>query len=363
LRASFDASVDAVQLTISAYFLALAATQLVYGALSDRLGRRPLLLAALALFGLAGIGCAFAPSLPVLVMFRALQGVGAAGCMVLTRAVIGDAFQGQVAMRMMSFAMLAPPLVSLIGPLSGGWLLAGLGWHGVFAAIAAAGVATAVFALFRLPETIAARDSGATSPGQIWRNCLLFAATPQAMIFSATTSLSAASIYLYSSTLSFVLIEVFGISSSNFGWFPAMTGAAMMAGGWYGGKLSEAMRGRALRAAAVCALVAAAAVLAACLKPLPGALGITAIMLPMTVYGFCVGLFTPMATVIVVKAVPSIAGIASAILGTMMMSCGALFVWVGGLLYDGTPSALGIGVAIAASIWITLHLTVGRRWI
>lgn len=363
LRAEFGVPVDVVQLTISAYFLFLGFTQLPYGVLSDRFGRRPLLVISLGLYALAGIACAFATSLTVLIVLRALQGLGASGCVVLSRAVVNDAWQGQEAVRMMSFAMLAPATVSLLAPLTGGWLLAGLGWHGVFATIGLAGLVAWTWSLRGLPETIGRRDPTATDPSRMLGNIGRFLASPQCLVLTIVSALIGAGVYVYSATSAFVLIEVFGVPSAHYGWFLVMTGIAMVSGNWVGGRIPPERRGRILFAMTFVALAAAWGVLAASVSGLRGAWGIAAIMAPMIVYGFCAGLFSPAMAVATLRFAPGIAGVASAIMGTFFMGSGALFVWIGGKLYDGTPSALGIGVALACTLWAALYLGFARRWI
>jgi len=363
LRATFDAPVEIVQLTISAYFLFLGATQLPYGVLSDRYGRRPLLIVSLALYGVAGLACAFTTSLSALIVLRALQGIGASGCVVLSRAVVNDAWQGTDAVRMMSVAMLAPATVSLLAPLSGGWLLAGVGWQGVFATLGCLGVIAWIWVMRALPETLARRDPTATQPAQILRNVGLFLGSPRALTLTIMSALIGAGIYVYSAISAFVLIEVFGVPSAHYGWFLVMTGIAMVGGNWIGGRLPPERRGKVLFVMSFAALASAWLVLAASLSPLRGAAGIAALMLPMLVYGFCAGLFSPALAVSILRQTPGIAGVASAIMGTFFMGGGALFVWLSGVLYDGTPSALGIGVAIAATAWVALYLGFARRWV
>lgn len=363
LRAEFGVPVDVVQLTISAYFLFLGATQLPYGVLSDRFGRRPLLVISLGLYGIAGLACAFATNLYVLIALRALQGLGASGCVVLSRAVVNDAYQGQEAVRMMSIAMLAPAMVSLLAPLTGGWLLAGVGWHGVFATIGTVGLVAWVWTIRALPETIVRRDPTATNPSRMLKNIASFLSTPQCVVLAIVSALIGSAVYVYSAISSFVLIEVFGIPSAHYGWFLVMTGIAMVSGNWVGGHLPAERRPKILLAMTFVALAAGWGVLAASVSGLRGAPGIAAIMAPMIVYGFCAGLFSPALAVATLRHAPGIAGVASAIMGTLFMGSGALFVWIGGKLYDGTPSALGIGVALAATLWVALYLLFARRWV
>jgi len=362
LRDAFAAPVERVQWTVSAYYLCLAAMQLPYGVLSDRYGRRPLLIAASALYGLAGAACAFVSSLEALIGFRALQGLGAAGCMVLARAVVGDAFSGERGLRMMTIVLSGPGVVALIGPAAGGWLSAAIGWRGVFATLGGVGLSIAAAAVAVLPETRPARAERGGRTGETVRGCAAFFGTPAALVPALIMAFCQAGIYAYSSLSAFIFIEFFGVAQQHYGWLLAMTGSAVLCGTWAATLLPSLRRQRAFRMVAPCAIVAAIALLGATMSPMPGVKGLVAVMAPLVAYAFCTAFFTPAAGLASVRAVPQ-AGIASAITGTLQIALGAAFVWLGGRLYDGTPSALGICIAIAAAIWTSLYLSLGRRWL
>jgi len=363
LRGAFAAPVERVQWTISAYYLCLAAMQLPYGALSDRYGRRPLLIAALALYGFAAAACAFASSLEVLIGFRVLQGLGAAGCMVLARAVVGDAFTGARGLRMMTIVLSGPGVVALMAPAAGGWLSAAIGWRGVFATLAGVGLLLAAAAVAFLPETKPARVEREGGARETLRACAAFFGTPAAFGSASIMAFCQAGLYATSYLSAFIFIEVFGVAEQHYGWLLAITGGTMLCGSWAATLLPPLRRQRAFSMVAPFAVVTAIGLFAATMSPMPGVKGIVAIMVPLAAYAFCCAFFSPTAGLASVRAVPQAAGIASAITGTMQIGLGAVFIWLGGRLYDGTPSALGICIAIAAVIWTSLYLSLGRRWL
>jgi DHA1 family bicyclomycin/chloramphenicol resistance-like MFS transporter len=122
LRGAFDATVAEVQLTLSVFLAALAAGQLIYGSLSDRFGRRPVLLAGVSLYFLAGLACALAPSIEALIAFRFVQAVGACSGVVLARAVVRDVYDRARTAKVFAYISTAMALAPLIGPVVGGYV-------------------------------------------------------------------------------------------------------------------------------------------------------------------------------------------------------------------------------------------------
>jgi DHA1 family bicyclomycin/chloramphenicol resistance-like MFS transporter len=136
ITAAFNASAEATQLTISAFLAGIALSQMVYGSLSDRFGRKPVLMGGLALYALAGLGCALAPGVEFLIALRVLQGAGAAASVVITRAIVRDLFEGRRGVQMLSRLGAMTSVVPMLAPLFGGLLLPYVGWRGIFAVLA-----------------------------------------------------------------------------------------------------------------------------------------------------------------------------------------------------------------------------------
>ena len=142
-----------VQLTLSSFFVGLSLGQLAYGPLADRIGRRPPLIAGIALFVVASAGCAMAGSLDVLIGWRALQAAGACAGMVISRAVVRDRHAPEEAARVLSLLMLVMGLAPILAPLAGGWVLAHAGWRAIFWVLVVFGLACLAAVLAWLPET------------------------------------------------------------------------------------------------------------------------------------------------------------------------------------------------------------------
>jgi len=150
----------AVQLTISSYLFGFAVGQIFYGPISDRLGRKPVLLTAIVLYGIASVGCAFAPSIDSLIAMRFIQALGGAGAIVLARAVVRDIYSGARASRELSLMGAITAFAPIVAPMIGGLLQEAFGWRAIFLLLVAfSAVAGSVGALL-LPETLHTRVSG-----------------------------------------------------------------------------------------------------------------------------------------------------------------------------------------------------------
>lgn len=362
ITTGLDSTPASTQLTISAFLAGVAVSQLVYGSLSDRFGRKPVLLAGLALYTLAGIGCALAPRIEWLIGLRVLQGAGAAASMVVPRAMIRDLFDGRRGVQMMSRLSSAISVIPMVAPLLGGWLLPLTGWRGIYAVLAvSSGMALAASALL-LGESIHRRDPTATDPRTLLANCRLFFTTPGCLAFVLMIAFAMGSMSGYSVTSAFVFINVYGVSGVNYGWLLTMTGIAM----FIGSVVSEFIARRwsirrFLSVVTVLNLGLSLAVLAgasiATHLAVRGPAGIALIIVPMLLYGLTLGPVFACASASALQPRPEIAGVAAALIGSVHMLGSAFFVWLGGLLFDGTPSTIGYGIALGSlgtflSFWL-----------
>ena len=149
-----------VQLTISSYLFGFAVGQIFYGPISDRIGRKPVLLTALVLYGVASIGCAAAQSIHGLIAMRFLQALGGAGAIVLARAVVRDIYSGARASRELSVMGAITAFAPIVAPTIGGVLQVLFGWRAIFLMLVIFAAVAAVVAARLLPETLHTRTSG-----------------------------------------------------------------------------------------------------------------------------------------------------------------------------------------------------------
>src|SRR5579864_2315280 len=156
---ALDASTVQVQLTISSYLIGFAAGQIVYGPVSDRIGRRPVILAALVLYGVATIVCAVAQSIEVLIAVRFVQALGGAGCIVLARAAVRDLYSGVRAGRELSLMGSITAFAPVVAPMIGGALQEAFSWRATFVVLMLFAMFAAVMAARFLPETLRQKNT------------------------------------------------------------------------------------------------------------------------------------------------------------------------------------------------------------
>ncbi len=168
LATNFDSDISIAQMTVSLYMVGIALSQLIMGPLSDRFGRRPVLLGGLALMVAASIACIFAETLPQLIAARFFQALGGAAGMVVSRAIIRDIYERDRVASMISLVVAALMIGQMVSPLTGGLIETAFGWRAIFYAITIAAIIVAVGIAVALPETRRSRAAGggfrATSP-------------------------------------------------------------------------------------------------------------------------------------------------------------------------------------------------------
>lgn len=177
MAADFGTAPEAAQVTLSAYLIGFALGQLFCGPFADRFGRKPVVVWGIGLFFLAGLGCAFAPSLNILVAMRFLQGIGGSFGPVVGRAIVRDLFDREEGARVLSYITLVMTLGANAGPLDWRWHSADRALAGDFLALAAYGIALSLVSAFKLRESLAQPDPNATNPSRLLRNIATFLAS------------------------------------------------------------------------------------------------------------------------------------------------------------------------------------------
>lgn len=153
ISADLHASTAATQMTLMVFFVAFGVCQIVYGPISDMVGRKPPLHFGIAVFLLGSIGCGLSPTIEWLIFFRFVQGLGAAAVMVIPRAIIRDLHTGADAARLMSLIMLVFSVSPILAPLTGSVLIVPFGWRAVFVAVTIASICSLLMVTFLLRET------------------------------------------------------------------------------------------------------------------------------------------------------------------------------------------------------------------
>src|SRR2546430_2447711 len=167
LATNFGRDISIAQMTVSLYMVGIACSQIIMGPLSDKFGRRPVLLAGLGLTVAASIGCSFAETLPQLIAARFLQALGGASGMVISRAIIRDLYSRDRVGAMISLVIAVMMIAQMLSPLTGGLLETAFGWRAIFYLITAASLSIAVLIAFALPETRGDRSESSGFRGDV----------------------------------------------------------------------------------------------------------------------------------------------------------------------------------------------------
>lgn len=350
---SLGATLPAVQLTLSAYLAGIVAGQLVHGPLADRLGRRPPLLGGLALYTLASLAGATAPTLPVLWGARFAQGLGVCAVLVVSRAVVRDRCGEREAAELHSARMLVSGLAPIVAPLLGGHLAGALGWRAVFVLLAVAGLALGLLAASALPESLSAGRAGA-GLREVLRDATRAVRDRRFVRLALAGGASEAALFACLSGAPFAFMEGFGMTPERFGLVGAANAAGVLLGLLVNRRLVRAVGvARALRAGAGAAVIAYAA-LAAAVHLDAGA----AVVVPVMVAGIStVGIVLPSATAAAMQLRGERAGSASAVLGLLQSGSGVVATGAVSLLADGSARPMAL-VMLAFGV-LALLLLVG----
>lgn len=226
-----------VQFTISAYLVGLAVGQIIYGPVSDRYGRKPVLLGALVIYSLAGLACALSVSIDLLVAARVFQALGAAGLLVITRAVVRDLYTGARAGRELSVIAAVMALGPVLAPAVGGLLQTVFGWRAVFLALLIIGLAGIAAVVFLLPETLRERTSERFSLMSMLRSFGVLLRHPAYLAYLGLGTFSFAGLIVWITSASFVLQDLYGLTPFRFGVVFALGALGYMSGSTFAARM------------------------------------------------------------------------------------------------------------------------------
>jgi DHA1 family bicyclomycin/chloramphenicol resistance-like MFS transporter len=353
-----------VQMTLSAFVGGFAVMQLVYGPLSDRFGRRPLILGGISIYVAASVYCVFAPSIEALIIGRFFQAVGACCGPVLGRAVVRDLFAREQAAKVMSYMASAMALAPLVAPTIGGWFHTWFGWRSNFMLLALFGVALLAMVWRMLAETNQHKDSQALDLGRMLANYRELLTHRLFLGYVLTMTAAFGGLFSFISASSFVLIDVMGMQPQHFGLAFAFASAGYVMGGFAGARLTHRFGiGPMVFAGTIgCTLTGfTLAVLVWSGLVQPGGLeGIVLIMGTVMVFFASCALVLPNATAGAIAPFPRMAGVASSAMGFIQMGGGASAGWLVGALHDGSARPLAAMMAVMGLTSLLVYLRVVR---
>lgn len=336
LGRALHASTAQVQLTISSYLFGFAVGQIVYGPISDRVGRRPVILAALIVYGAASVACAIAQSIGMLIAMRFVQALGGAGSIVLARAAVRDLYSGERAGRELSLMGSITTFAPIAAPAIGGVLQIWFGWRATFFLLVLFAAISCATAARYLPETLARRAPGPFSVaamGALYRSVLVHAGF---LANLAILTVSFVGLFAWVSGASIVIQGGYGLSPAAFGATYALGAFGYMIGTSIAARivmrigLDRAMGiGAVIQAAGGLAMAGAVALQLHSVVWLVGA---------MTVYLAGMGFLLPQTQASALTPFPDRAGTASSLMGFTQQTAAAI-------------AAAAIGLYLGRSAW------------
>jgi len=359
ISADLDASTAATQMTLMVFFVTFGVAQLAYGPISDMIGRKKPLYFGLAVFALGGIGSGLSPSIEWLIFFRFIQGIGAAAAMVIPRAVIRDLHTGVEAARLMSTVMLVFSVAPILAPLIGSLVIVPFGWRAVFVAITLVAILGIVLVALALPETLQPEKRSRFSLATVGSSFATLFRDPRFLGLTFIGGLGLASFFAFIANASFIYIDHYGMSPLQFSIAFSVNAVGFIGASQFAARFASRHGFNRVITTAVSAYAAIALAL----------LAVTAIgfdSLPVLMTGLflafaCLGLVIPSSMVMALEEHGPIAGVASALGGTLQFLTGAVMITIASLVFDGTSLPMVAIIAACSVGAFTLAMLTLRR--
>lgn len=346
------------QLTVSSYLIGFAVGQVIYGPLSDRYGRRPVLLAAVALYLTSTLACAAAQSVELLIAARLLQGISGSGSIVLARAIVRDLYSGVQAARELSLMGSISAFAPIVAPMIGGVLQTAFGWRASFVCMSAGAIIAMAVTARLLPETLRRRSDEPVSLFATVRGYGIVLQHRGFLVYLGILTISYAGLFAWISGASVVLQGVYGLSAVTFGFTFALGAAGYMVGATIATRLVVRLGLDRTIGVGVVVLAAGGLVLAAVVAAgIPGVWLVAA----MALYLAGLGLAMPQAMAGALTPFPDRAGTAASLMGLVQQTVAAVVAaLIGG--YLGHSAWPITGVVLAMGCLTFLLWAVSRRF-
>lgn len=344
---------DQVQLTLSLYMAGFALAQLFCGPISDRFGRKPVMIAGFGVFLLASLLCAFAPNIEWLLTGRFLQAFGGAAGPVLGRATVRDIYDPLDAGRVLSYMASTMALAPALAPIVGAGLLLFFGWESIFLLLAGYAAIMLVILAWWLPEPLAPERRQSIAPSTVLANYRRLLSQREFVGYTLTNASAFAGMFAFLSGSSFVLIEFMDVSPNLYGLLFTLIVSGFFSGSLISGHYSRRLgRKRLLRLATpLCALGGVSMATFSLL----GIYSPWAIILPHIFYMIGFGIVMPQSMAGALAPNPECAGSASSLFGFLQMTVAALGGALVGQFHDGTSQTMAIVISLSGALALLIH--------
>jgi DHA1 family bicyclomycin/chloramphenicol resistance-like MFS transporter len=359
LQGVFDTDAEQVQLTMSLNLLGFALAQLLYGPLSDRIGRRPVLLGGMLGFAVASLGCALAGSIEALILARVLQGMTACAEAVIGYAVIREIYDEAGAVRVLGAYGMGIAFAPAIGPIIGGYMHVLFGWRSNFFLLTGLILVVAFLIWRNLPETLKQPDLGAVNPRRVLTGYLALLRDSAFMAYVLVAGLVIAGLFAMVTAFPFLFIERMGVRTEHYGYYHAAIVLAYFLGSLLVNRVAGRLSSDGLLAIGLgfCA-VGGSALLLLVAGALETPVRVTATQ---CLFAFGLGLVLATAPIRAFDVSRQGHGYAAALIGAVEMGLGGLGAFLVGVLHDGTAWPIAFVIAGTALLAIG-HYLVARPW-
>jgi len=349
-----------IQQTVSIYLIGFAGAQLIVGPMSDRFGRKPLLLVCYSIFVISSLVCALADDVSILIGARFIQSLGGCAGVLLSRVIVKDVYPADEMGKVMSYMTTGFSMAPLLAPAIGGFIGVTLGWRSLFYVFAIFGVILILWTLFGYKESNKHLNPNAINMKHLLANYGSLLKQPLFIGYSVTVCASIAGVLTYTSASSFILIELLSVPATVYGLLFSISAFGMLLGSLLAARLNKRIGSTSTVWYGVMLLALGGVCMA--LLPWLGIVSVVSIVGPMFVYALGNGIVMPTAMSLAIMPFPKMAGSAAAWIGCCQAALGALCGYIVSLLYSDSVIPMTSMIGFLSIVAFSSILLVRKKY-